>query len=335
VEHDGTPIPDGSGDHGPALVPLTPVGAIVTAFVPDLLRHDGEGAVRAYVEFFVARLRCENTRVTYGAALLRFCLWCQERGLGLRDLRPAHVGLYIHHQHPGAIASRKLALAAIASFGRHLVARGVLDRNPADGVEGPRLVVLQGKTYCPSAEEIRRLLDAIPTDSGVGLRDRALISVMLYTFGRVSAVLGLDRQDLVTEGAHQLLCLHEKGGKQLRVPLHHKAREALHGYLEAVDIADGEPLFQSVRRDGRLSGRRLTRQKVGGMVKRRARQAGISARISPHSFRAAGITLYRAGGGSLAHAQQIAGHASVRSTRLYDRTQDRINLEEIERIRLD
>ena len=91
-------------------------------------------------------------------------------------------------------------------------------------------------------------------------------------------------------------------------------------------------MFQSVDRSGRLSGRSLTRRVVLAMIKRRASAAGLPASTCCHTFRATGITAYLSNGGTLEHAQQIAGHASPRTTKLYDRTADTVTLDEIERI---
>ena len=76
----------------------------------------------------------------------------------------------------------------------------------------------------------------------------------------------------------------------------------------------------------------MSRFDAWAMVKRRAKEAGIAAEISPHSFRATGITAYLENGGTIEHAQQIAAHEPPRTTKLYDRTNDQITLDEIERI---
>ena len=92
-------------------------------------------------------------------------------------------------------------------------------------------------------------------------------------------------------------------------------------------------LFQSVDRPGeRLTGRALTRRVVLAMIKRRAATAGLPPSTCCHTFRATGITAYLSNGGTLEHAQQIAGHASPKTTKLYDRTADTVTVDEIERI---
>ncbi len=115
---------------------------------------------------------------------------------------------------------------------------------------------------------------------------------------------------------------------------HHRAEEAVEAYLAAVRLDDDAkaPLFQSVDRVGRLSGRPLGRRAVLAMIKRRAVAAGLSATTGCHPFRATGITAYLSNGGTLEHAQRIAGHASPKTTKLYDRTADAVSLDEIERI---
>ena len=215
-----------------------------------------------------------------------------------------------------------------------LVVSQVLPVNPAAAVRGPKHVVTKGSTPVLSPAEARKLLDSIDTGTLAGLRDRALFSVMLYSFARVSAVLGMRRQDYFQQGSWGWLRLHEKGGKRHDVPAHHRAAEALDEYLEACGLEDGAGGAVSERGPGggELSGRPLTRRVVLAMIKRRAAAAGLPPSTCCHTFRATGITAYLSNGGTLEHAQQIAGHASPKTTKLYDRTADRVTVDEIERI---
>ncbi|MCY4027609.1 MAG: tyrosine-type recombinase/integrase, partial [Acidobacteria bacterium] len=158
-------------------------------------------------------------------------------------------------------------------------------------------------------------------------------SVMVFSFARVSAAVGMRRQGYFRQGVRGWLRLHEKGGKRHDVPAHHRAEEAMEAYVAAAGLEDaGAPLFQSVDRTGRLSGRPLGRRAVLAMIKRRAVAAGLPASTCCHTFRTTGITAYLSNGGTLEHAQRIAGHASPKTTKLYDRTADAVSLDEIERI---
>ena len=185
-----------------------------------------------------------------------------------------------------------------------------------------------------SPAEGRRLLDAIDVGTLAGLRDRALVVVMLYSFARVSAALGMRRADYFRQGSRGWLRLREKGGRRHDVPAHHRAVEALDDYLEAAVLDEPKAsLFQSVDPAGRrLTGRALSRRLVLAMIKRRAVAAGLPPTTCCHTFRATGITAYLSNGGTLERAQQIAGHASPKTTKLYDRTADTVSVEEIERI---
>ena len=252
---------------------------------------------------------------------------------GCDTVSPLHVAAYIR-THPGSVPTVKQHLAAIRVLCDWLVVSQVLPVNPAAAVRGPKHVVTKGATPVLTPAEARKLLEHIDTGTLAGLRDRALFSVMLYSFARVSAVLGMRRQDYFQQGSRGWLRLHEKGGKRHDVPAHHRAAEALDAYLEAAGLEDGRAaLFQSADRVGdRLTGRSLTRRVVLATIKRRAATAGLPPSTCCHTFRATGITAYLSNGGTLEHAQQIAGHASPKTTKLYDRTADTVTVDEIERI---
>jgi integrase/recombinase XerD len=243
----------------------------------------------------------------------------------------------------------KQNLAAIRRLMDWLVVGQVIEVNPAASVRGPKHVVKKGKTTVLSSEQARELLDSIPiawTDERtgkitpilVGLRDRALIATMVYSFARVSAVVGMNVEDYWQNGKRWWLRLQEKGGKHHEVPAHHKAEEYLDVYLQAAGIAgEGKtPLFRSA--DGRtdkLTARRMNRRDVWHMIRRRAEKAGLPVRTCCHTFRATGITVYLENGGTIEKAQTIAAHESPRTTKLYDRTSDEITVGEIERIRIE
>ena len=321
-----------------ALVPADAEPAVVTSgageiVLPQVIVDAGPSAVARFLEFFAGRIANARTRAAYGRAVGQFLGWCEARGLGLRDVSPLHVAAYIR-THPGSVPTVKQHLAAIRMLGDWLVVNQVLPVNPAAAVRGPKHVVTKGATPVLTPAQARKLLDHMDTGTLAGLRDRALFSVMLYSFARVSAALGMRRQDYFQQGSRGWLRLHEKGGKRHDVPAHHRAAEALGAYLEAVGLEVGRAaLFQSVDRVGdRLTGRPLTRRVVLAMIKRRAATAGLPPSTCCHTFRATGITAYLSNGGTLEHAQQIAGHASPKTTKLYDRTADTVTVDEIERI---
>jgi integrase/recombinase XerD len=168
-----------------------------------------------------------------------------------------------------------------------------------------------------------------------GLRDRALIGVMVYTFARIGAVLQMKVGDYFVQGRRGWVHLPEKGGKEHEVPCHHKLEDLLDAYITGAGLAGDphQPLFQTAAgKSGVLSGKPLWQQDAYRMIQRRTAVAGIETKIGNHTFRATGITAYLKNGGTLEIAQQIANHESPRTTKLYDRRQDEISLDEVERI---
>jgi len=183
------------------------------------------------------------------------------------------------------------------------------------------------------------LLDAIDTTSLPGLRDRALIGLMVYTFARVGAAVSMRVEDFFVQGRRGWVRLHEKGGKEHEMPTHHNLDRYLEEYIAAAGIGKDSkqerkgPLFRTVKgRTGELTANPLLQSDVWRMIRRRASQAGIETEIGCHTFRATGITAYLKNGGRLETAQQMAAHESARTTGLYDRRGDEISLDEVERI---
>ena len=235
-------------------------------------------------------------------------------------------------------ASVKQHLAALRMLFDWLVVGQVLPFNPASSVRGPKHVVKTGKTPVLSAKETRAVLDGIDVSTLVGLRDRAFLGVLVYSFARVSAAVALRVADYYTQGPRSFFRLHEKGGRYNVVPAHHLAQEYVDAYLEAARIGEDRrgSLFRSCepgRRDA-LQEKGMSRVNALKMIKRRARKAGLPAEICAHSFRGTGITEYLRNGGDLEVAARIAGHESTRTTQLYNRLREEISLDEIERIHI-
>src|SRR4029079_350557 len=118
-----------------------------------------------------------------------------------------------------------------------LVTGHIVPHNPATSVRGPKHVVKRGKTPVLTTDEARKLLDSIDRSTVIGLRDRALMGVMVYSFARVSAAVSMKVEDFYAEGKRWWFRLHEKGGKRHEVPAHHNADEYLDAYLKVSGIA--------------------------------------------------------------------------------------------------
>lgn len=304
--------------------------------LPALLVPDRKTAKRV-LEFFTANIRNPNTRTAYAKAVIAFAAWCEHKGIkNLRHVQPVHVAAYIEHlQERIAAPSVKLSLAAIRMLFNWLIIGQIVPTNPASAVRGPRHVVKKGKTPVLSAGETRDLLDAIDTSTPTGRRDRALIALLVYTFARVGAAVQMRVLDVYTQGRRTWVRLHEKGGKRHEMPCHHNLDTYLTEYIDAAGITGDDKgyLFRtSLSRSGALSERPMSQADVYRMIRRRAKDAKIKTKIGCHTFRATGITEYLRNGGKLEVAQQMANHESARTTGLYDRRDDQLTLDEVERI---
>ena len=303
--------------------------------MPAIIAAAGSRGIRRFVEFFLAEIENDNTRLAYGRAVSQFLRWAESRGIdALARVTPMAVAAYIRVVKTSrSTPTAKQHLAALRMLFDYLVTGHVMEVNPAWSVRGPKHIVTKGSTPVLSPEEVRQLVDSIPTGTLSGLRDRAVIAVMIYSFARVGAVCAMKLCDFFTEGRRASFRLHEKGGKEHVVKAHHVAEAAVDAYLRAAGLDDpSTPLFQSIGLTGRLTGRPMTRNDSLRMVKRRCRAAGLSQTTCNHSFRAVGITSYMRNGGDIKTAASIAGHSSTRTTQLYDRSGDEVSLDEIERI---
>ena len=210
----------------------------------------------------------------------------------------------------GTTQARKSA--AVRSFYGFAIREGLATRDVPALVDAPK-----PGTYLPDVlapDDVARILDAPPADDPVGIRDRAILE-LLYACGlRVSELVGLDT-DRVDLQAQQVRVIG-KGNKERRVPMGDEARDRLHRYRvgprEAWTAGRPTPAVFVGRR-----GRRMSREAVWALVKRWAEAAGVSERVTPHTFRHSFATHLLEGGADLRVVQALLGHASISTTQLY------------------
>jgi site-specific recombinase XerD len=304
---------------------------------PALVVVAGPRAATRFLEFFVATIRNAHTRRAYSRAVTEFLSWCEHAGVAsITEVQPLHVGAYIEMLTRDLSApTAKLRLAAIRSLFDWLVTGQVMPFNPAASVRGPSHVVRVGRTPVLDPAEARQLLDSIDVTKPIGLRDRALIGLMVYSFARIGAAMAMKVEDVYVQQRRLWVRLHEKGGKAHAMPCHHNLEAYLHAYIEGCGLAldPKGPLFRTIGRGtGRLTTTPLPSDSAYQMVGRRAAAAGIETKIGNHTFRATGITAYLKNGGTLEKAAAMANHASTRTTQLYDRRRDEMSLDEVERV---
>ncbi len=338
-----------------------PIDVAATQAVTHLT---GQSAgIDAFRNFFEGSLRCANTRRAYerSAALFFNHAHAQLGITSLEDVKPFHVSAWLDAMTASGLSAPtvKQRLAALNGLFESLLVQRIISSNPVRLVKGPRHVISKGRTPVLSGEEMVQLLEAIDTSTLIGKRDRAMIGTMAYSFARIGAVTALKVEHVFHQKRRLWLRLREKGGKAKDIPCHHQ----LEAYLDEWLCASGlrmhpiAPLFQTFASNSArhpddqeceralslnvspaktvrpLSGRPMTQAMTWEMLQRRRTLAGIDAAICNHTFRATGITSYLSNGGSIERAANIAGHASINTTKIYDRRSDDVTLDEIERIR--
>lgn len=312
--------------------------ALRTGFHPPaLITTAGDRAAYRFLEFFTAQIRNPNTRRAYMRAVGDFCRWAEEKGQhSIETVSSVHVAAYVEHlgRHVSP-PTVKQNLAAIRMMFDWLATGGILPFNPATAVRGPKHSVKKGKTPVLVPDEARALLDSIDVSTPIGLRDRALIGLMVYSFARIGAATSMKVEDAFTQNRRLWVRLHEKGGKVHEMPCHHNLEAWLHAYIDGCSLAvePKGPLFRTIGRGtGKLTETPLIQRDAYAMIRRRAGAAGIDTKIGNHTFRATGITAYLKNGGTLEKAATMANHSSTRTTQLYDRRSDEVTLDEVERV---
>ena len=323
----------------PTLIPRTEIIDAGRAHVPALITAAGDRASLRFLEFFAATIRNPHTRRAYSRAATDFLAWCDDNLVpSIAAVQPLHVGAWVEQQtRDHAAPTAKLRLAALRHLFDWLVMGQVMPVNPASSVRGPSHAPKIGRTAVLAPEEARALIDSIDITTPAGLRDRALIALMVYSFARIGAALGMKAEDVFTQNRRLWVRLREKGGKPHAMPCHHNLETYLNAYIEGAGIADDPkgPLFRTIGRGTALLTRTpMLRADAYRMIGRRAAAAGIATKLGNHSFRATGITAYLKNGGTLEKAAQMANHSSTRTTQLYDRRREELSLDEVERIRV-
>ena len=197
---------------------LTSLGLVPS--MPVLVARADVRAQMRFLEFFAVSIRNNHTRRAYAGAVGEFLAWCEGRGVtSITAIQPLHVAGYIEAlTRSRAAPTAKLRLAAIRRLFDWLVIGQVIASNPSASVRGPAHSVKHGKTPVLAPEEARALLDSVEVSTPAGLRDRALIGLMVFSFARVGAALAMKVEDVYVQNRRLWLRLHEKGVSATRCP---------------------------------------------------------------------------------------------------------------------
>ena len=280
-------------------------------------------SVPAAVEWF-ANIDNPRTRRAYQNDLEDFCSFVGLTGADeFRAVTRAHVLAWRAQLETRGLAGATIRrkLAALASLFDHLLENNaVAGGNPVHGVKRPKIETNEGKTPALGDDQAKLLLEAPDTETVKGVRDRAILAVLLYHGLRREEAARLTMGDLVERRGIKHLRVHGKGKKIRFLPLHPVAAERIYAYLEwdsARDTSSG-PLFRSIR--GKTTGAGVTANGLYTVVAYWARVAGIEVNgLGVHGLRATAATNALEHDADIAKVQMWLGHANISTTRLYDR----------------
>ena len=302
--------------------------------VPALVRDGGTNAKYAWEEFLYGEIENAHTRRAYGKAVSDLLTVADQAGLTLQQISPKFVRQHFERMKAGtSVPTRKLRLSAVKRFLDIAVTRHAIPLNPALSVRGEKHQTIEGKTPEISPVQAAKLLKSCDENSLIGLRDKTIIAILIYTAARVGAVAKLTLGDFVTTGTLYALKFKEKGGKDREIPVRHDLEALIKKYIERSGISKSSPLFPSaIGKSGKLSSSEMHPNDLRRMLKRRLKEAGLSSEFSPHSFRVCTLTDLLKQEVPREDVQYLAGHADARTTALYDRRGKKVTRNIVERI---
>ena len=309
--------------------------------LPTLVRGGGAPARTAWDDFFQGRLCNRHTRLCYERAVRCFLGWAHAAGKReLHEITAGDVGRYLAGM-GGGLAKKKQHLSALRRYFNLQVERHICLLNPAAVAETERLSVVEGRTPNITPDQAGRLYRSIDVSGVTGLRDRAIIATLNFTGARAGAVGRLRLKDYYDAGDQWMLLFWEKGNKSRQIPVSHDLKQYLDADLDIAGLREEhgtggkEFLFRTARgRENRLTDSPMTSDDIGRMLKRRLRDAGLPARLTPHSFRVAVATDLDDQAVRLEEIQHLLGHSDPRTTKVYIRNKQKVARNLVERIRV-
>jgi integrase/recombinase XerD len=257
----------------------------------------------------------KNTIEAYSHGLGRFLNHLREKGVQeIRDVAKFHVRGFLLMLRKRNLSTKTIVrnLVAVRTFFRFLIQEGILESNPVEELESPKVAKTLPEIL--TLREIEQLLEQPNLQTSLGIRDRAMLEILYATGMRVSELTHLPIHQVNLEGGYVLL--YGKGSKERIVPLGSEAMKWITLYLKTArgKLAKGKesPMLFINR-----SGKGMSRQRFWKSLKDYARRAGLRKRITPHLLRHSFASHLLEGGADLRSVQMMLGHVDISTTQIY------------------
>lgn len=274
-------------------------------------------AFAAIVAMVTDAVTSEHTKRAYGRALAEFMTWHGSEGR--QGLDKATINAYVAHMRAAGVPASSInqRLVAIRKFAREAADNGLIDYATAEAIARAQGVRTEGKRLGNwlSKDDAQRLLDAPDVTTVKGLRDRAILAILLGCGLRREECAALTVGHLQQrEGRWVIVDIQGKRNKVRSVPMPSWAKYAVDAWLTAGAIPDG-PIFRPVNRGGRVGAGGMTAQAIYNAVNEYAAQLGLT--VHPHDLRRTFAKLAKKGGAPIEQIQFSLGHSSVLTTERY------------------
>ncbi len=276
-----------------------------------------EQEIDDFIRFLaVERGLSDNYQISTRHSLTEFAAWCAatKKITQAKDVSLPVISAYLAQRKRSGLSasSIKLIVVALKVFYRFLGGRGALERDPTETLTLPRI-----ERYLPETlneMQVEKLIESVPTNRALGLRDRAMIELLYASGLRISELANARLENFSFE--ERIVRVTGKGNKTRLVPVGRKACEALAAYLSTerpvlVKRRSGSEIFLSAR------GTKLTTVRIWQIVKERARHSGLEMNIYPHLLRHSFATHLLGNGADLRIIQEMLGHADISTTQVY------------------
>ena len=290
-----------------------------------------EQFIRQYMTMLkVERTLAKNTLESYQRDLNQYHSFLKSdlKIKSIRNVTLGHIRTYVRHLSDKSMAANsvKRAISTIRTYHNFLLAEGKIKDNPAQLLDTPKIP--QKLPNILTIEEIDTILNIIPNDKPMAIRDLAIFE-MMYSCGlRVTELCDIKTTDILWDS--DIIRVNGKGNKQRFVPIGPIARDNLKNYLNHKRPSLADKNHNVVELFLSQNGRKLTRMMIWILLKKWTDASNLQKKVSPHTLRHSFATHLLEGGADLRSVQEMLGHADISTTQVYTHL-DKEHLKEVHR----
>ncbi|NVJ59167.1 MAG: tyrosine recombinase XerC [Gammaproteobacteria bacterium] len=272
-----------------------------------------QGSINSYLTFIESERQLSNLTVeSYRATLHHFINFAEEKNIHkLSQINSHTIRLYLAQLHRQGLKKKSInqKLSSLRSLFRFLAAKKLITVDPLKSIRGPKTDKHLPKVI--EVDEVTNLLDRIPSETFIQLRDKAILELFYSSGIRLSELQSIDINDLNLTASE--LRVTGKGAKTRLVPLGSKSVNALHDYLQLRNNISSEHSALFITEQGR----QLQHRSIQARLEYWGKHLGLSSRLHPHKLRHSCASHFLESSSDLRAVQELLGHADLSTTQVY------------------